>query len=138
MMMMHADGPPINVAHLSCSHFLSATQAFCQILLVSHVLCQCAGFFYAQTCIASLQCPKAINRSDSARAHPSRGVVWLRGCSGIKVCSILSSLVGLIRLFNMPIVTSDVLSSVEPDYIIVGGGTAGLVLAARYVAKARP
>ena len=100
----------------------------------------CVGarvFFYAQTCIASLQCPKAISRSDSARAHPSRGIVWLKGCSGIKVCSTLSSPVGLIRLFNMPIVTSDVLSSVEPDYIIVGGGTAGLVLAARYVAKAR-
>ena len=33
----------------------------------------------------------------------------------------------------MPFVTAAKLKDITPDYIIVGGGTAGLVLAARYV-----
>ena len=32
----------------------------------------------------------------------------------------------------MPFVTPNILQDAKPDYIIVGGGTAGLTLAARY------
>lgn len=39
-----------------------------------------------------------------------------------------------LRLATMPIVTPEDLASIQPDYIIVGGGTSGLSLAARYVA----
>ena len=33
----------------------------------------------------------------------------------------------------MPIITPAELEAIKPDYIIIGGGTAGLTLAARYV-----
>lgn len=33
----------------------------------------------------------------------------------------------------MPIVTPETLALTQPDYIVVGGGTSGLTLAARYV-----